>query len=137
MDPIPLTSLWYPFSLRRAVVPRNSFDTLGTSLFKKEVRFGWSVCGLSSTAEVLMNQTKSLAVGASIAEKKVFIEGRHYFNPDHQGSFASLRVSSRMNLGFVIGSRDETDLGVFTSKIGFHINRKWVINPTIGVGWEF
>ncbi|MDD4931686.1 MAG: hypothetical protein PHG66_06105 [Candidatus Colwellbacteria bacterium] len=128
MDP---RSPWFPYTLKRS-----SGTSLGTPAFRKDVRFGWGLCGLSSTAEVLMNQTQSLAVGASVTEKKVFIEGRHYFGPDHQGAFASLRVSSRKNLGFVIGSRDETDFGKFTCKIGFHANRTG-INPTIGVGWEF
>lgn len=110
--------------------------TISPSIFKKDVRFDWGICGLSSTAEVLMTPTKSISLGGSVTEKKVFLEGRNYFKDDHQGAFMSLRVSSRLNLGFVIGSRDTTDFGIFTSKIGCYFNTVGNISPTIGIGWE-
>lgn len=110
------------------------------SIFKKDVRFGWGMCGISSTAELLLNPTKSISVGCSVVDKKVFVEGRHYFKENHTGTFTSLRASSRMNLGFVFGRRENfssNGFGVFfTSKIGLHLNKNLSISPTIGIGWE-
>jgi len=93
-----------------------------TKPFEKDVRFDWSICDLTSTAEVLMNPKKSLIVGGSITFNKTFIEGRHYFGKNHQEHFVSLRASSRMNIGCAVGTRYENYFeGIcgITSRVGF------------------
>ncbi len=131
------SSTFNPFLMyKKPLIPKSSLNLLGSSVFKKDVRFGWGLCNVSSVAEILVNPTKSISLGGSVTEKKVFVEGRHYFDENHQGSFLSLRASSRGNLGFVVGSRDETDYGTFTTKIGVHTDRSSVLSPVIGLSWE-
>ncbi len=119
--------------------PTDPIKSTSSPIFQPQIRFSAGLFPPRGVAEILVTPQQSLLFGVVPQDNKISLEGRHYLDHSnqHNGTFVSLRGSTRKHIGFSFGFRTVSDWGICTTNVGCYLNaHDKIIKPTYGMTWE-